>query len=228
MKTAEEKLRIVTRSDEVFTDRFEAGDLLAEALMELRGPGTVILGVPRGGLVLARQVARRLGAPLDIILSRKLGAPENPELAIGAIAENGEVFLNRPLALRVGADEEYLREEKDRQFLEIQRRRDAYRRVCTKTDLRDKTAIVIDDGIATGATVQAALWSIRQEKPYKLIGAFPVGPEETLVRLAKTADEIICLRVPSNLHGVGQFYFNFGQVSEDDVLNILKECGGSL
>jgi putative phosphoribosyl transferase len=221
------KLKIISRSEEPFNDRIEAGDLLAEALMHLKGPQTVVLGVPRGGLVVAREVAHGLEAPLDIVLSRKLGAPQNPELAIGSITENGEVFLDQALARRVGTDDIYLKEETDRQFAEIKRRRKVYRQTCLKIDLKNKNVIVIDDGIATGSTVQAAFWSIRQEKPHKLIGAFPVGPEDTLLNLCETADEIICLKVPDLLQGVGRFYFHFEQVSEEDVFNILKECGGN-
>ncbi|MCR4336366.1 MAG: phosphoribosyltransferase family protein [Candidatus Omnitrophica bacterium] len=224
MKTAEHKLNIISRSDEPFIDRIKAGDLLADALGHFKGPQTVVLGVPRGGLVVARQVAHKLKVPFDIVLSRKLGAPQNPELAIGSISETGEVYLDQDLAQRVGADEDYLRGERESQFAEIQRRRKVYRRVCPKIDLRNKIVIVTDDGIATGATVQSAFKSIRQEKPRKLIGAFPVGPEDTLKRLSMLADEIICLKAPSFLEGVGQFYFNFGQVSEEEVLNILKEC----
>jgi len=227
MKTAEEKLKICSHNNEPFADRIEAGNLLAEALRHFKGPQTVVLGIPRGGLLVAQQVARGLRAPFDIVLSRKLGAPQNPELAIGSITENGEVFLDQTLARRVGADDRYLKAERARQLLEIKRRREIYRRVCFKIDLRNKVVIVVDDGIATGSTVQAALWSIHQEKPHQLIGAFPVGPEKTLQRLCRTADEMVCLKVPSYFDGVGRFYVNFGQLSEEEVLNILKECGGN-
>jgi putative phosphoribosyl transferase len=223
---AHPKLKIISRNEDPFTDRVLAGDLLAQTLMHLKGPRTVVVGIPRGGLVVARQVARGLGAPLDIVLSRKLGAPQNPELAIGSIAESGEMFLDQSLARRVGASEGYIKQESQRQLAEIQRRREAYRHVCPKIDLQNKHVIVVDDGIATGATVQAALWSVRKEGPHTLTGAFPVGPEDTLQKLCETADEIICLKVPGRLQGVGRFYFHFGQVTEEEVLNILKECGG--
>jgi len=223
MKTTKEKLKILSRSSETFTDRVEAGELLAEALIDHAGPQTVILGIPRGGLVVAREVAHRLKAPLDIVLARKLGAPENPELAIGAMTEEGEVFLNRPLAVKVGADEDYLKRESRHQFQEIQRRSKVFRSVRPKIDLRDKDVIVVDDGVATGSTVQAALWSVAREKPHKITGAFPVGPQGTLQKLSKTADEIICLKAPPFLGGVGQFYFHFGQVSDEEVLDILNK-----
>jgi predicted phosphoribosyltransferase len=227
MKEILEKLKIISHNEGPFVDRREAGDLLAEALVYLKDPQTVCLGIPRGGLIVARQVARGLGAPLDIVLSRKLGAPQNPELAIGSITEQGEVFLDRGLAHRVGADEDYLNKEKQKQFLEIQRRSKVYRRICPKIDLKDKTVIVIDDGVATGSTIQAALWSIAQEKPHKLVGAFPVGPQDILQKLLQTADEIVCLKVPSALGGVGRFYIHFEQSSEEEILSILKECRGN-
>jgi len=221
IKTSE-KLKILSRSSNAFTDRVEAGELLAEALIDHAGPQTVILGIPRGGLVVAREVAYRLKAPLDIVLSRKLGAPQNPELAIGAITEEGEVFLDQSLARRVGASEAYLQQESRDQLQEIQRRSGVYRSIRPKIDLRDKDVIVVDDGVATGSTVQAALWSVAQEKPRKITGAFPVGAEDSLLRLCATADEIICLRVPPVLGGVGGFYFHFTQVSDEEVLNILS------
>lgn len=222
IRPAKEKLKILSHSSGSFADRIEAGDLLAEALVDYAGPKTVVLGIPRGGLVVAREVALRLKAPLDIVLSRKMGAPENPELAIGAIAESGEIFLDQALAYRVGAGEQYIEQERQNQFLEIQRRSRVYRNIRPKVDLKNKDVIIIDDGVATGSTVQAAIWSVRQESPHKIIGAFPVGPEETLRNLCRSADEIICLKAPPFLGGVGRFYFRFEQVEEKEVLSILE------
>ncbi|MDE2027397.1 MAG: phosphoribosyltransferase [Candidatus Omnitrophica bacterium] len=215
------KLNIIKHSNEPFADRREAGRLLGDVLEALKTDQTVVLGIPRGGLVVAKQVAEHLDAPLDIILSRKLGAPMNPELAIGAVTEQGEVFLGDRLVREIGVEEYYLVREKARQMAEIRRRQVAYRKICPKVDLNDKDVIVVDDGVATGSTVQAALWSIHQERPRRLIGAFPVGPEDTLRRLSDSADGIICLRVPSFFQGVGQFYLQFGQVSEEEVLSLL-------
>ncbi len=224
MKSTKEKLRIISHSSGAFRDRIEAGELLAEVLMDYAGPKTVVLGIPRGGLVVACEVAHQLKAPLDIVLSRKLGAPQNPELAIGSITESGEIFLDQNLAYRVGADEDYIERERQNQFVEIKRRSRVYRDIRPKIDLKNKDVIIIDDGVATGSTVQAAFWSIRQESPHKIIGAFPVGPEETLRKLCQSADEIICLKVPPSLGGVGQFYFHFEQVKEKEVVSILKSA----
>jgi predicted phosphoribosyltransferase len=220
------KLRILSRSEEPFLDRIEAGALLGEALIRFKGPQAMVLGIPRGGLVVARQAARGLQVPLDIVLSRKLGAPLDPELAIGSITENGEVFVDQGLVRRLGVDEKYVQDEWQRQLVEIRRRQRIYRQKCFKTVLRNKDIILIDDGVATGATVQAALWSIRQENPHRIIVAIPVGSEETLLNLCEAADEVICLKSPLLLQGVGRFYLDFEQVSEEEVLDILKECAG--
>lgn len=221
-----DRLSILSRSDDPFMDRTEAGDLLGQALHPLAGPQTIVLGIPRGGLVVAREVARRIHAPLDMVLSRKLRAPDNPELAIGSIAETGEFFLDARLAGKVGADEEYVKREKQNQLREINRRRETYRLACPKIDVLGKDVIVVDDGIATGSTVQAAFWSIGREKPNRLIGAFPVGPEKTLRVLAQSVDQVICLKVPPKLVGVGRFYIHFAEISDEDVLKLLRECGG--
>jgi putative phosphoribosyl transferase len=219
------KLKVLSHSDQPFAGRVEAGELLARSLQHFKGPQTIVLGIPSGGVVVAREVAIGLDAPLDIVLSRKLRAPGNPELAIGAIAENGNVFQDPHLVRMVGADKDYLSREEESQFAHIQERSEVYRRVRSKIDLMNKDVIVVDDGVATGATVQAAFWCIAQEKPRKLIGAFPIGSEDVLHRLCERADEIICLRVPSYLSGVGRFYFDFKQVSENGVLGILEEYG---
>ncbi len=224
MKAAGQKLKIISYDSQPFTDRIEAGDYLAGALTQVRDLQTVVLGIPRGGLIVAKQVADRLQVPLEIVLSRKIGAPQNQEFAIGSITETGEVFIDETSARLVRADSYYLQEEIDNEFLEIQRRREVYRQLCPKIDLKNKVVIVIDDGIATGSTMQAAFWSVRQEKPDKLIGAFPVGPIDTLQRLSQTADQIICLKVPPVFEGVGRFYLNFAQVSEEEILEILKKA----
>jgi putative phosphoribosyl transferase len=217
-----ERLHILSRQGHPFVDRIEAGNMLGDVLVSFKGAQTVVVGIPRGGLVVARQAALRLQAPLDIILSRKLTAPENPELAIGAMTEEGHVFIDHDLVFRMGVKESYIEQEKEKQFSEINIRWDLYRRVCPKIDVKEKDVIIIDDGIATGSTVQAALWSIKQDKPRRLIGAFPVGPEETLQRLAQTADEIICLKVPPFLDSVGRYYSHFEPVSDEEVMHILR------
>lgn len=223
MEAIENKLTIISRSDRPFKDRAEAGGQLAVSLSRFKGPQTVILGIPTGGVVVASRAAWTIGVPLDIVLSRKLGAPDNQELAVGAVSENGEVYIDLALAKRVGADEQYLFKERESELNEIGRRQEVYRKVCSKIDLKNKDVIVVDDGIATGSTVMAALWTVARENPRKIIGAFPVAPEETLRKLCEAADEIICLRVPSFLGGVGKFYLDFTPVSQGEVLTILKD-----
>ena len=216
-------MRVISRSNEAFRDRQEAGRFLADELKYLSGKEVVVLGIPRGGVIVAGEVARILNAKLDIVLSRKLGAPDNPELAIGAIAEDGKLFLNEELALRVGADKEYIEAEKARQLLEIENRVKRFRTVKPKIPLKGKTVIVTDDGAATGLTMQAALMILRQEKPANLIAALPVGAADAVESLADYADEVVVLRVPDYLGAIGQFYLDFSQTSDEEVLGILRD-----
>jgi len=181
------------------------------------------VGIPRGGVIVAAEVARKLDAKLDIVLSRKLGAPYNPELAIGAISEDGRVFLNEALASQVGADKGYIEAEKAQQWCEIKDRIKRFRKVKQKITLKGKTTIVTDDGVATGATMQAALIALRQEKPGKLIAALPVGAGEAVELLADYADEVVALRIPDYLGAIGQFYLDFSQTSDEEVLGILRD-----
>ena len=218
------KLRVVFYSDESFEDRKEAGRLLAAALKGFRGKDTVVLGIPRGGMVVAGEIAGALNSGLDIVLSRKLGCPGNPELAIGSVGEDGRLFLNQDLAFRVGADETYIETEKARQLTEIKKRVQLFRQFKAKVPLEGKTVIVTDDGVATGSTMQAALWASGRENPKRLIAAIPVGAGESVRFLADYADEVIVLRLPRDLYAIGQFYRHFDQTSDEEVLEILKEA----
>ena len=220
------KSRVVYYSDESFEDRKEAGRLLATALEGFRGKDTVVLGIPRGGMVVAGEIAGALNSELDIALSRKLGAPGNPELAIGSIGEDGKLFLNEDLAFRAGADKAYIEAEKARQLAEIKNRVQLFRQFKAKVVLKGKTVIVTDDGVATGATMRAALWASRRENPKKLIAAVPVGAGESVRLLADYADEVIVLRLPRYLQAIGQFYRHFDQASDQEVMSILKEARG--
>ena len=217
------KLNIVSHDDRPFEDRVEAGLLLGRELSGLRGQGAVVLGIPRGGLVVARELARQIDADLDIVLSHKLGAPGNPELAIGAVAEDGRLFLHQDLVGQLGVDSGYIEREKELQLAVLAQRTRQARLVLPRAELAGRLVIVTDDGVATGATLQAALWATRQEKPKKLIAALPVGPQETIARLAEDADEMVCLRAPYSFGAVGQFYIRFEQVEDDQVSRILTE-----
>ncbi|MDP2730961.1 MAG: phosphoribosyltransferase family protein [Dehalococcoidales bacterium] len=217
------QLRILSRSDVQFADREEAGRLLAVQLSEYRGQNAVVLGIPRGGIIVAREVARALDAELDIVLAHKLRTPGYEELAMGSVAEDGKLFINRDVAEKLGVGEAYIQQEKARQMAEIKRRTELFRRARPRVPLKGRTVIVTDDGVATGATTQAALWAVRLEQPQKLIAAIPVGPEDTIRRLAGDVDEMLCLRAPPLFAAVGQFYQQFYPVEDEDVLRILRE-----
>jgi len=216
-------LRIVSRSERIFDDRVDAGRLLAEELLPSRGCCVVVLGIPRGGLVIAREVARALHGELDVVLARKLGAPGNPEVALGAVAEDGKVLLNDPAPAWFGADENYLEEQRSRILGEISRLGSTFRKIRPKVPLRDRRVIVTDDGAATGATMKAALWAVRNERPKEVIAALPVAPQDTVASLAEVADQCLCLCTPRWFYAVGQFYLRFEQVDDEQVIEILQE-----
>ena len=219
------ELHVISRSSQPFSDRKEAGILLGDELkkLELEKEKPVVVAILRGGIIVAQKVALILNCDLDIALSRKLGAPFNPELAIGAISENGYLFINEMIATQVGATNLFINREKVEQSEVIAERIKYFRRDFPKISLKGRYVIIIDDGIATGATMQATIWSINHENPRWLLVALPVGPEDNLKRLTKDADEVICLRVPEYFSAVGQFYFKFEQTEDDEVLHILRE-----
>ncbi|MEW6102192.1 MAG: phosphoribosyltransferase family protein [Candidatus Omnitrophota bacterium] len=219
-----DKLRIVSYINEPFRNRKEAGSLLARELRELKEKEALILGIPRGGVVIAAELAKFLNADLDILLSRKIGAPSNPELAIGAVTEDGKVFLNDVLAFQVNVDMGYIEKQKSRQLNEINNRLKIYRKAHQKVNVRAREVVVTDDGIATGATMQAALMALRQEKPAGLTAAIPVCAKESAKKLTEYADKVLVLRSPDYLGAISQFYLDFSQVSDDKVIKILKEA----
>jgi predicted phosphoribosyltransferase len=206
-----------------FRNRVEAGLLLVKELLNLKGQNAVVLGVPRGGIVIAEVVARGIDADLDIVLSRKLGAPGQSELAVGALAENGDVFLNQRVVDDLSVSGYYIEQEKARQAIEIQRRSRLIRSVLTRVSLQGRIVVVTDDGVATGATLQAAVWAINDENPQKIIAAIPVASAEAVERLAEDVDEIVCLRLPEDFMAVGQFFSEFNQVTDDEVVSILRQ-----
>lgn len=216
-------LHILSRSGEPFRDRVEAGRLLGYSLKSLRLQKPVILGIPRGGLVIAQEIARMLDGDLDIVLARKLRAPQNSELAIGSVSETGKLFLDQSLIELLRIPESYIAQEKDFQMAEIARRMAMVRSVLPKTTLSGREVIITDDGVATGSTLQGALWSVRHESPSKLLAALPVGPEDTVSRLSADCDDMYVSRVPNYFSAVGQFYVHFAQVEDDEVLSILGD-----
>ena len=217
------QLHILSRSGEPYRDRAEAGRLLGYSLKSQRLERPVVLGIPRGGLVVAREMARMLDGDLDIVLARKLRTPDNPELAFGSVSETGKLFLDESLVGLMGISLDYIQQERDFQMAEIARRMALVRAVLPKTELAGREVIVTDDGVATGSTLQAALWAARHEKPSRLIAAMPVGPEDTVRRLSADCDDMIVARVPAYFSAVGQFYLRFDQVEDNEVIAMLRE-----
>ena len=222
-------LRIISNSSEAFSSRMEAGELLARKLKEFEIRHSTfeiplaVLGIPRGGVVVAREIAHALDGDLDMVLAHKLGAPGNPELAIGAVCEDGKLFLDEEISSYMGVDDDYIKREKNRQMQEIARRVNRYRNLLPKLPLAGRVVVVTDDGVATGATMQAALWAVRQENPEKIVAALPVGPRDSLERLSQDADETICLQAPPFFSAISQFYSYFNQVEDEELLEILQE-----
>jgi putative phosphoribosyl transferase len=206
----------------VFRDRSEAGERLARAVADRVDGPTLVLGVPRGGVVVAAPVARVLAAPLDVVVPRKLGAPGNPELAIGAVAPGVRVIDDRIVAA-LAIDDEYLESETARAQAEVERRTAAYRRGRPPLVLAGRTVVVVDDGVATGATALAALRWAREAGAARVVFAAPVGPPSTIEQLAEVCDACIVLSMPEGLRAVGEWYRSFGQVGDDEVLDILAE-----
>lgn len=210
----------------VFSDRTEAGRRLAEELMAYKGKDVVVLAIPRGGVLVAVEVADALNAPLDLVIPRKIGAPGNPELAVGAVA-GGEVVINESVRAELGVSDSYLSAEVQRQLAEIDRRRRLYVGDQPPVDLAGKIGIIVDDGLATGYTAIAAVRAVRKAKPDKVVLAVPVAPPDTRRRLAGEVDEIVCLQTPEEFFAVGQFYIDFTQVSDGEVVDILRRYGES-
>jgi len=209
----------------MFTDREDAGRQLAANLADLAGQDVVVLGIPRGGVEVAAVVAAALGAPLDVVIPRKVGAPANPELGIGAVAEDVEVLDERLIRL-LGVSEDYLRQEIEAQQEEIRRRSAAYRGNRPPVPLQGKVAVVVDDGVATGGTAVAAVRWARARGGTSVILAVPVAPAEAVGRLRREADEVRVLDTPEPFYAVGQWYEDFPQVSDERVVELLRAHSG--
>ncbi|HTJ74988.1 MAG TPA: phosphoribosyltransferase [Acidimicrobiales bacterium] len=213
--------------DMAFRDRADAGRRLATSLSHLAGAAdVVVLGLARGGVPVAYEVATALGAPLDVLLARKLGVPGQPELAMGALASGGLRVLNRSVidSLRIPADA--VEQVAEREAAELARREELYRPGRPQLDVGGKVAVVVDDGLATGATMRAAIAALRAQSPARLIAAVPVGSAETCADVAREADELVCLRTPASFHAVGQWYDDFTQVTDDEIRALLAAPTG--
>lgn len=210
----------------IFADRTEAGRKLAARLQKYKDQNPVILGVPRGGVPVAYEVAKALYAPLDVIIVRKLGAPGQSELGMGAVVDGDhpETILNREVmsALRVSRD--YLEREINNQLKEIHRRNRVYRGGRPRIELKNRTVIMVDDGVATGGLIRAALRGIRQQAPKRVVLAVPVGPADTIESLRDEVDEVVCLSTPPMFFGIGEFYSDFHQLTDAEVIRLLEQA----
>ena len=207
----------------VFRDRREAGDVLAQKLASYRDRTNVqVLGLARGGVPVGSQVAHALHAPLDVFLVRKLGVPQWEELAMGALASGGGVVINENLVRSLGISDEQMQEAIERETDELHRREHAYRGDRPPVELTEKTVILVDDGIATGASMLAAVRAVRADEPSALVVAVPVGPQSTCRELAAEADDVVCAMMPPGFEAVGQVYEDFHQVTDDEVRELLS------
>ncbi len=210
----------------IFADREEAGERLAAALVHLKGQDAVVLAIPRGGVIVGEVVARALGLPLDVVVPRKIGAPGNPELGLGAIAPGVRV-LDEWLVERLNVSQEYLEREIAAEEREIERRLEAYRAGRPPLELGGKVALVVDDGVATGGTAVAALRWARDQGASRVVLGVPVAPPATVARLAGEADEVVVLETPEPFLAVGEWYERFEQTSDREVVEALARAAGA-
>lgn len=207
----------------MFKDQISAGEELAEKLQDYQDQKAIILAIPRGGVATGSGMAKKLRLPFDVIVTRKIGAPDNPELAIGAVGETkGSLWLNEKLVSELGVSQEYIDAEIKILKLEIKRRERLYREGRKPLNLKNKIVILVDDGLATGATMLAAVREVRNMRAGKVVVAAPVAAPDTVERLKSEADEVICLQTPSLFFAVGQWYEDFRQYSDEEVKRLLE------
>jgi len=206
----------------MFRDRTEAGERLANLLIERGVTADIVLAVPRGGLPVGRAVADALDAPLDIVVARKMGAPGNPELAIGAVASDGSVWRNESLIRQLGVAEEYLEQVRRQEALNAREKFDRYRGARPDPDLSGKRVLIVDDGVATGATTVACIRLAYSQGAGEVVLAVPVAPPDSVRRLEEEADSVVAVETPEWFMAVGQFYDVFGQVSDEQAMGYLS------
>jgi len=208
----------------LFQNRTHAGQRLARALVKYKARRPVVLALPRGGVPVAAEVATALDAPLDLVLVRKIGVPSQPELAMGAVTdgENATIIRNSEIIEFCGVDEREFDAVCNEELAEIERRRERYLGDRARAEVKGEVVIVVDDGIATGATILAAVRAVRERKPKELVLAVPVAPLDTIEKLRAEVDDIVCLETPGDLGAIGYFYRDFHQVSDEEVIATLK------
>ncbi len=206
-----------------FENRVDAGRKLGKALGKFKGTDCVVLGIPRGGVVVANEVSSELGAPLDIIVTRKIEAPGEPEYALGAVTQEGEVILDRQAADSLGASKEYLDEQVRMKREEVKQRLERFRGDSPYPKLEGKVVVIVDDGIATGSSVGAAVMSVKKKNPKSIVVAVPVAPADSVESLAGEGVEVVCLETPGPFLAIGEFYGEFDQVEDLEVKRILDE-----
>ncbi len=207
----------------MFRDREDAARQLAQRLKGRALHDPLVLAIPRGGVVTGAVLARELGADLDVVLSRKLRAPFQPELAVGAISEDGRVYLNQYAQEVLDLSDDYLAAEQRHQLAEIARRKKLFRGVRPAAPVRDRSVIVTDDGIATGSTMIAALQAVKTQNPREVIVAVPVASPDRLAEVRRWCDDVVCLLAPEQFWAIGQFYEDFTQVEDDEVVRLLRQ-----
>jgi putative phosphoribosyl transferase len=209
-----------------FENRVEAGRMLGARLAGLRLANPVVLALPRGGVPVALEVARALDAPLDLLLVRKIGVPWQPELAVAAVMDGAEpvVVIERHIQAETGVKQEYIEQRAKEELAEIERRRRTYLADRAPVPVTGRTAIVVDDGIATGTTMRAALKGLRRRNPARLVLAVPVAPPDTINELRQEVDDVVCLAQPSFFGAIGYFYRDFHQLSDDEVIALMRQA----
>ncbi len=207
----------------MFNNRKDAGEKLAERFIELRGENLSVVVVPRGGVVVGAEIAKTLGVPLEVVISRKIGSPFNPEVAIGAVTPDGEVMLNQRFMKAYNVEQRHLKPEIAAAKEELRRRLELYRQGQEPCSWEGRTIILVDDGIATGFTISATIEYIKRQRPQKLILAIPVAPIEVAEDFRTKVDDVVCLIAAEDFYAVGQFYQQFNEVQDQEVLALLKQ-----
>ena len=207
----------------MFRDRLEAGERLAEVLSDYRGEQVAVIAIPRGGVEVGYVIAERFDSPLEVTVPRKIGSPMDPELAVGAVAEDGTIYVEEDVVKMLGVREDWIRVEAERELQEVRRRLELYRGGKPLPGLREYVVLLVDDGIATGATIIATARFLRKLNPRRLVIAAPVAPPEVLPKLSREADDVRCVETPTPFFAIGQFYQDFSQLDDSKVIEYLSK-----